>query len=242
MKLLIIRHADPDYTIDNLTAVGKIEADMLAERLTRLDINSFYVSPLGRAQATVAPTLKILGKQAETLDWLREFPLTVIRGGETKPSCCWDWVPSEWTRDPDFYDRKKWLTKSPFAESGVAEGYKRVTDGLDALLARHGYVRDGELYRVVSPNEDTIALVCHFGLESILLAHLLGVSPMIIWHGFCAAPSSVTVINTEERRKGTASFRIASFGDVSHLYANGRQPSFAARFCETYDNFNQRHD
>ena len=47
---------------------------------------------------------------------------------------------------------------------------------------------------------------------------------------------------TEERRKGIASFRMSSFGDISHLYAHNEPPAFAARFCETYDNKQQRHD
>ena len=99
-----------------------------------------------------------------------------------------------------------------------------------------------DYYRAVQPNNDTIMFFCHFGLECVLLSHLLGVSPMVLWHGMCAAPSSVTTIYTEERRKGIASFRVQSFGDVSHLYAEGREPSFAARFCECYDNEGQRRD
>jgi len=65
---------------------------------------------------------------------------------------------------------------------------------------------------------------------------------MVLWHGLCAAPASVTTVVTEERRKGIASFRMSAFGDISHLYAAGREPSFAARFCETFDRGDQRHD
>ncbi|MNC67264.1 hypothetical protein D3C81_2161210 [compost metagenome] len=75
-----------------------------------------------------------------------------------------------------------------------------------------------------------------------MLGHLLGISPMVLWHGFCAAPTSVTTLITEERRKGIAYFRMGSFGDISHLYAGGEEPAFAARFCETYDNMDERHD
>ncbi len=35
---------------------------------------------------------------------------------------------------------------------------------------------------------------------------------------------------------------MSAFGDVSHLYKAGEEPSFAARFCENYDNFEERHD
>lgn len=75
-----------------------------------------------------------------------------------------------------------------------------------------------------------------------MLSHLLNVSPMVMWHGFCAAPSSITSIYTEERRRGTALFRVNEFGSTVHLYAAGEKPSFAARFCECYDNEDERHD
>lgn len=65
---------------------------------------------------------------------------------------------------------------------------------------------------------------------------------MILWHHTAAAPTSVTTVNTEERREGTAIFRVSSFGDISHLYAGGEEPSFSARFCETYDDVQERHD
>jgi probable phosphoglycerate mutase len=76
----------------------------------------------------------------------------------------------------------------------------------------------------------------------VLVSHLVHVSPMILWHGFCAAPTSVTTAVTEERRAGIASFRVSGFGDTSHLYAAGREPSFSARFCECYTNKDERHD
>ena len=113
---------------------------------------------------------------------------------------------------------------------------KRVWDGIDGILADYGYVREGNTYRVTAPNEDTIAIFCHFGVTCVMLGHLLGISPMILWHNFCAAPTSVTSLITEERRKGIACFRMNAFGDTAHLYANGEPPAFAARFCETYDN------
>lgn len=64
MKLLIIRHADPDYSIDSLTEKGRREAELLADRLCRMEIAAFYVSPLGRAQDTASYTLKRMGKKS----------------------------------------------------------------------------------------------------------------------------------------------------------------------------------
>jgi probable phosphoglycerate mutase len=207
-----------------------------------MNVKSFYTSPLGRAKDTAKPTLERLGKTAEVLEWLREFPPKVKKPYDESDCIAWDWLPGEWTKIPEAYDKEKWMDIPCFADANMAEHFKRVTDGLDSLLCKHGYVRQGNYYRAEHPNEDTVVLFCHFGLECVLLAHLLGVSPMILWHGACAAPSSVTILNTEERREGIAYFRMACFGDTSHLYAAEREPSFAARFCETYANKNQRHD
>ena len=241
MKLLIVRHADPNYAIDSLTETGWEEARLLADRLSRLDIKAFYVSPLGRARDTASLTLERLGAEAEVKDWLREFPAVVQKPGEPN-SIAWDWLPQDWTNEPRFYDREKWLEVPVFRDSDTPALYKKVCDGLDELLAKHGYVREGNAWRVERRNEDTVVLVCHFGLESVLLSHLLNVSPMVLWHGTCAAPASVTTLTTEERREGVAVFRMNAFGDTSHLYAGGREPSFSARFCEYYGHPWQRHD
>ena len=55
MKLLFVRHADPDYANDSLTPAGRLEAQALADRLIHEDITEFFVSPLGRAKETAAP-------------------------------------------------------------------------------------------------------------------------------------------------------------------------------------------
>lgn len=242
MKLLIVRHGDPDYSIDSLTETGWKEAELLSHRLKKLDVKAFYCSPLGRAKDTAAATLTAMGREAEVLPWLREFSPQVRRPDREKIGVAWDWLPQDWTEYPDFFDKDRWMEHPAFAEAGVPAEARWVAEELDKLLARHGYVREGNLYRAEQPNEDTIVLFCHFGLECVLLWHLLGISPMLLWHGACALPTSVTTLVTEERRKGIAYFRMNGFGDISHLYAAGQEPSFSARFCEVYDNSSQRHD
>ena len=240
MKLLIVRHGDPDYAIDSLTETGWQEAELLSQRLTKLDVKAFYCSPLGRARDTSAATLTKLNRTAEILPWLREFA-PGLKNPSTGGKCAWDWLPQTWTAAPEFYDKDRWAGTA-FRDTGIGEQKKMVAEGLDELLARHGYVREHNYYRAEQANEDTIVLFCHFGVESVILSHLLGISPMVLWHGTCAAPTSVTTLVTEERREGIAYFRMSAFGDTSHLYAAGREPSFSARFCETYNNMAQRHD
>lgn len=241
MKLLIIRHGDPDYEIDSLTEKGWREAEMLAERIAPMDIKAYYVSPLGRARDTASLTLEKAGREAEVLPWAREYN-TRILGDSGERRIPWDMLPERWTAVPEYYDKDRWFDVPVMKEAGMEDGLHMVWDGLDELLARHGYRRDGMIYRAENPNEDTIAIFCHFGVECVMLGHLLGISPMPLWHGFMAAPTSVTTVNTEERRNGIAAFRVSSFGDISHLYVKGEEPAFAGRFCETFANTEQRHD
>lgn len=243
MKLLIIRHGDPDYSIDSLTKKGFREAEFLSERLLKLDVKAFYVSPLGRAKDTAAPTLQKMNRTAIVCDWLQEFHAPIRRPDiDYQCAVTWDWLPQDWTKDERFFQAEHWYENEFMLEGRVKEEYDRVTGEFDKLLAHHGYVREGRLYRAEKTNNDTIVLFCHFGVECVLLSHLMNVSPMVLWHTTCAAPTSVTTVVTEERRRGTAIFRITAFGDISHLYLHGEEPAFAARYCESYDNEEERHD
>lgn len=243
MQILIVRHGDPNYEKDTLTKKGWREAECLADRLAKLDVKEFYVSPLGRARDTASLTLEKVGREAVELPWMQEFVRAQIARPDAEARTIpWDWLPQDWMGEEDFYDRCKWKNMPVMQDSEIQREYQWVADGLDQLLAEHGYVRCGNYYRAERPNADRIVLICHFGVQCVMLSHLLGISPMILWHGFCAAPTSVTTINTEERRKGIASFRVASFGDVSHLYAAGEPISFSARFCEYYGKKGERVD
>ncbi len=243
MKLLIVRHGDPDYTMDSLTEKGWREAGLLAERLAQIETRAYYVSPLGRAKDTASLTLNKVHRTAEECGWLREFHAPIRRpdagGREMIP---WDWLPQDWTADERFFHIDRWQEAEIFRAGRVKAEYDRVTGALDRLLEGYGYRREGYLYSAERPNNDTLVFFCHFGVGCVLLSHLLNVSPMVLWHGTCAAPSSVTTVATEERRAGTASFRMLAFGDISHLYHHGEPPAFAARFRETRDNEWERQD
>lgn len=242
MKLLIVRHGDPDYEIDSLTEKGWKEAELLSRKLSGLDVKAFYVSPLGRAKDTASLTLKKLGRTAAECSWLREFDAPIMKPGKDKPSITWDWKPADWTIEEAYYHKDHWADTAIMRDGHVREKYEEVCQGLDRLLADHGYVREQNYYRAAKANNDTIILFCHFGVGCVMLSHLLGISPMLLWHGMAAAPSSVTTLNTEERQEGIAYFRMSAYGDISHLYAGGEEPSFACRFCEAYKNTDQRHE
>jgi len=243
MKLLLIRHGDPDYSIDSLTEKGWREAGYLAERMARANADYYYVSPMGRAKATASCTLEALQRTAVECPWLEEFNAPIYRpDAPERRNVPWDWLPQDWMGDERFFLPDQWYLADEMQEGRVKEAYDRVVGNFDALLERHGYRREGRCYRAVHANNDTLAFFCHLGVGCVLLSHLLNLSPMILWHGACAAPSSVTTLATEERREGIVSFRMSAYGDISHLYAHNEPPSFMARFRECYANEDERRD
>ena len=243
MRILIIRHGDPDYENDTLTEKGRREAQLLAQRLGKEKIDAIYSSPLGRAKDTCMYTARALGMEKEVVvkDWLQEFGYPhKLPTGEEK-HIIWDMLPAFWTNQEKLFDYKDWYNQDFFKAANMEKAYKKVTDGLDEVLAFHGYKREGNLYRTDSGNRKTIAFFCHFGLEMILLSRILNISPVVLTHQFVALPTSVTTLYTEERREGLVSFRCCGFGDTGHLYVGHEEPSFSARFCEVYHS-DERHD
>lgn len=256
MRILLIRHGDPDYENDTLTEKGHREARLLAQIAETLHVGDCCVSPLGRARATAEYTLNQLGITARQLDWLREFPakVRIAPGSELRLAYdetrdireevvrgyLWDMLPSYLEQDPVLRSGD-WKTAEFVKHSDILAVYDRVTAGFDRLLEQYGYVRRGDGYRVETGKEATVTLFCHFGLICVILSYLWNVSPFVLWHGLALAPTSVSEIVSEEREKGIVQFRVLRLGDVSHLLRAGEPPSFACRFCETFENKEQRH-
>jgi probable phosphoglycerate mutase len=238
MRLVFVRHCDPDYSIDSLTPKGWREAELVANRLEKLDVKAFYRSPLGRARDTANVTLNRIGREAKVYDWLQEFYVPVddpdIPGKRRIP---WDFMPAYWTNIPELYAHDKWLDAPVMGTVDVAARCREACTGIDEILASHGYRRDGRFYRTDRGNTDTLVFFCHLGIEFILLSHLLGISPPLLWQGFFVAPGSITVLVTEERVKGEAFFRCKALDDTAHYYIADEQPSDAGFFCETYKEF-----
>ena len=242
MKILFIRHGEPDYSKDSLTEKGWREAACLAEKMTKLPMDEIYVSPLGRARDTARATEEKVHRKAIVLEWLEEFTPRILKPNESEhKSIPWDWLPKDWMTHPEFFDAELWKSNPVMKEAGVGEEYDRVNACLDAFLAEHGYVREGHFYRVTQANKDTIVFFCHYAITAVMMSHLLNIPPMVMLHQFCALPTSISTVVTEERTEGIAQFRTIGYGDISHLYAMGEEPSFHARFCECYSNADERH-
>ena len=216
MRILIVRHGDPDYDADGLTPDGKIEAGLLAKRMASEKIDRIYVSPLGRAQETAAPVLKALKMTADVRDWMEEFPVKMdITGceelikaypdtpvkddGSYEDRIVWDCLPSAWKNQELWYREYGWKESLQAEHSDMETCYERVCKGLDELLAEDG---------------DVAVVVSHGDLLSVFTARFLGLTPEVLDSGELYGQSggvSFLELRPDGRR------RVRRFSDTSYM-------------------------
>lgn len=262
MKLIFIRHGEPDYVNDSLTSNGRLEADALAQRIKDWDVTEFFVSPQGRAQETAQPTLSLLGREAKVLDFLHEFSYAVDDPVTGRHGVPWDFVSSDWMKYDDMFKLGDSFMNYPCIKENaeIPAKYREAIDGIDEILKSYGYSKDGRFYRnanaqirylssTTAPDksivdngpelkdgekEPVLVFFCHLGITCLMLSHLVNIPFETLTHGFYLAPTSITVLSTEERWGDEASFRIQCMGDVNHLHKAGLPVSPAGFFASPF--------
>lgn len=243
MRIILIRHGDPDYGKDALTEKGIREAQLLSERCVNWNaITEIYCSPYGRAKETAFYSTKRMNRDAVILPWLHEFDYAIddpITGRHGVP---WDFMPEYWTEIPEMYEKDGWKETEIYRSNpSLVPAYNDVCRHLDELLGTYGYRRYHNYYQTdhtstETPAEQdaTIVCFCHLGIILVMLSHLLGISPAVLFHSFYIAPTSVTILAAEERMPGQASFRVQVMGDTSHLRIGGEKVSASGYFADTF--------
>ncbi|MCR4989825.1 MAG: histidine phosphatase family protein [Lachnospiraceae bacterium] len=250
MKLIFIRHAEPDYINDSITEKGRNEALLLSKRIKDWHVTKCYVSPQGRAKATAEPSLKELGMEAEVIPFLHEYAHNVTHPLTGRTGVPWDFVASDWTKYDCNFDLEDGFLNYPCMKTNpdVASNYSIVTEGFDDILKQYGYTREGRFYRydkavkrnlisTVGPNhevrnnspyknendEPVLLFFCHLGVTMLILSHLVNIPFQTLTHGFFLPPTSLTIVSSEERWDDEAYFRIQAMGDCAHLLT-GKEP------------------
>lgn len=228
MFFYILRHGRPDYATDTLLEEGKHQAELLAERMQISGLDAVYSSPMGRALETAAPTAEKLGLPITVLPWAREL-------GDEARTRYPDGVSKVISRLPDayFYDpavrdlssEEAMSSMDCFTDNQYAERYKEISEGLDALLEKHGYRRNGRgLYETAAPNDSHVGLFCHGGMTRIMLSHLFHLPCTRVAAAWQGHFTNVTVLYFDENPVGETAPVLVSYGDVGHLYRDGSAP------------------
>ncbi len=176
MRLVIVRHGEPNYERDCLTDLGHEQARLAAERLRDEEIEEIFTSPMGRARETAAYTAERLGiKNVGVLDFMSE-----VRWGSVDGSPIFA-GGHPWSISDEIVRRglnlcdESWRGNDFFRNNLVTAECDKVARGTDEWLRSLGYEREGLYYRNMRRDEaqHTVALFCHGGSSSAMISHVL---------------------------------------------------------------------
>lgn len=154
MELYIIRHGEPDVTVDDLsdpplTELGHRQAAATADLLASTRFDAVYVSPQQRAQQTAQPLVADRGLEARTEMRIAEF----------------DYEIGKYVTRDDFEGMTSADAFAKLKEYQGPQFQARVRAGFDDIIANH-------------PGE-TIAAVCHGGVVNVMVRSVLGAAESV---------------------------------------------------------------
>ena len=221
MRFLFIRHGEPDYANDCLTATGRLQAQAASKRLSCEGICEIYASPLGRAQETADYTAKLLGLPVTTLEFMRE----ITWGGEGVPDEGHIWTLAGKMLYEDNFDfsKQNWREHPYFKKNTVMPCYEKVTAGIDDFLQDQGYRHEGRRFFCSHENDKTIALFSHGGSGGAALSHILSLAFPYVLCVFPYTYTSVIVVEFPSKPGCYVHPRVELFNDAAHIRGLGDQ-------------------
>lgn len=227
MLLFYVRHGDPVYNPDSLTALGRRQAEAVAHRLARYGVNRIYSSTSVRAQETARPTCEILKMEPTLLDFCHEnHAWADLALDEAEGRRRWAMDIPKYKRafsSPEMLKLGHRWTEHPICEgTRFAQGIDRIARESDAFFASLGYEHDREngVYIPVRPNDDRIALFAHQGFGLAFLSCVLDIPYPLVCTRFDMSHTGMTVIEFQQ----TEDFclpRVLTLANDSHLYNDG---------------------
>ena len=178
MRIVFVRHGEPDYTHDCLTAQGRIQAIAAAKRLREEGIDEIYSSPLGRAAETAAAASETLGLPVKTLAFMRELHWGSIDGSPMEAGGHpWDLADKMAGQGWDLTD-PAWREHPFFSNNVVTAEADHVAEKTDEWLLSLGYERNGAYYRCMRQDDaqKTVALFSHGGSSAAAMGHILNLT------------------------------------------------------------------
>ena len=174
MRIILVRHGDPDYVKDCLTELGKKQAAVAAERLMGEGIEKIYSSSLGRAVETAQAFSDRSGiTPVHILPFMQEirfgYGMDLYTTGNP-----WDETDEMSKRGEDLTD-PNWQEHPFFKENAATEDVTMIARETDKWMATLGYEREGLYYRCAREDdkEHTVVLFAHGGSGTAMLSRIL---------------------------------------------------------------------
>ncbi|MCR5277889.1 MAG: histidine phosphatase family protein [Lachnospiraceae bacterium] len=222
MRIVFVRHGEPDYERDCLTELGKVEAELAAKRLASENITEIWSSPLGRAKETAEITARALGLPVKTLDFMRE-----VHWGSTdgKPLFAdghpW-YIADDMSRRGIDLNRPDWRETPDFRTNSVLECIDEIANGIDKWLENLGYKRKGPYFEHLVQEEEhkTIALFSHGGSSCAAISHILNLPFPYACALLHFDHTGISVLRFDRRKGNTTLPCLELANDSRHLLGN----------------------
>jgi len=238
MLLFYIRHGDPIYSPDQLTALGQRQAEAVGHRLGLYGIDRIFSSTSTRAYQTALPTAEICKKEITQLDWCHENrawdQLTVPTASGGRTWCFYDKEIAKLFSGKEIRSYgDKWYDHPMLSQYSdiFKKGIERIDREADAFLASLGYEHDREkgIYKITRENNhDRVALFAHEGFGKCFLGSVLDIPFPEATVRFNMTHSAVTVIGFNDEG-GYAVARMLTMSNDSHTYHAGLPTNYYNR-------------
>ena len=227
MRLIFVRHGEPDYARDCLTEEGRRQAAAAAERLAEEGISEIYASPMGRARETADYTARRLGLPVTTLDYMHE----ISWGGPGLPEEGHPWTLSDWMLERENYDfhADDWRQHPYFRENIALRYYDEVNAAFDRFLADHGYRQEGSRFLCAGGSDATVAVFSHGGSGGCVLARLLALPLPYVLSVLPYDFTSIIVVELPVREGQYVRPRLELFNDCRHMRRGAGAPTLQQR-------------
>lgn len=218
MRLILVRHGEPDYKLDCLTELGHKQAEAAALRLREEGISRIYASPMGRAQETAGYTSRLLQIPVETLPFLHEIRFRPAEEGDVLPHNGNPWLNVfDRVADGKTIHVSDWQAEYPYCRSLVSKTVPYIMDSFDQWLEGFGYVREGEYYRVTAPCDKTVALFSHAGASMAVVCRLFNLSYLFACSALSPDMTGITVITLHGKEGQLAAPHFEIANDARHI-------------------------
>ena len=193
MRIVFVRHGDPNYVDNCLTPLGHKQAAAAAVRLQDEGIEKIYSSTAGRAVETAEYTARTLGLAIEQHQWMYEIGWGPKGRGLYADGHPWFTSLHMVSEGQSVVDHH-WSVTKPFSENWITPLVDKAGRDFDELLEQLGYRREGEYYRVLENRPyQTVAVFSHGGFSSAVIAHLFNLSFPFVCSSLIPDVTAITV-------------------------------------------------
>lgn len=221
MKIIFIRHGNPNYKLDCLTELGHKQAETAAAELCKMGIQRIYSSPNGRAIETAQHTAEKISLEVNICEFIRE-----INWAPKNPELPYS-DGNPWERAFKYLSLGRslsdnnWKESELFKDTFTPESFDALAAGLDEWLSSIGIKREGYYYRIDNPKYDTVAVFCHGGSFAATIAHMFNMPLPLTLLTIPFDQTGISVVEFKRNGDNLIAPRLCMAGNVKHLEEQG---------------------